>query len=545
MQRKIFTTLIPICLLTGCNYEPKEQSHTHFYSKNKVENIILSQSNITILTVDKLAIDAPGITQNNKTSIGHISSNFGHAAIDLSSGQIIFNPYNQKRQDKYTDILSSPNFQAIHHNYQFKINYQVEQQHYQLTGSALPLFRNSTGQIQSRFTKLDYQGTRLSRDEQIMIRKKSDWSCVDDASTGLTWQVPQANGDFAFDTTYYWGDREINHRDFAQASCHLNTTCNTDHLIKAANQQQLCRHSDWRLPTRAEWLSILEVKLVDSESYLSPIDSFYFPYLDANYDQAYWTSSFVKYPNGYDSPAVEGDWQGSNATVGDAKVMWMSDDFALENMPPRSTNEPHVSLLVRGKMITDENNDTIESITVALPPESRQDHHEDNNWQKRFIKRGTLGQPLQNQDALDWQCTEDTFYADTLPNTQILWQRISPSGPLFSYHQAQAYIDEINQNTLCGRKDWRLPTETELKSILVESPSPSIDWPSLRAGYVNTIFNDTVVEYDSFYWTQTADGYSPENKKIAVAFQDAWSESSSAEHEHLYRIRLISTSRGQ
>lgn len=45
------------------------------------------------------------------------------------------------------------------------------------------------------------------------------------------WQV---NGEFAFDSAYYWGDRVVNNREFSESACGLNTVCNTDTLIVAA-----------------------------------------------------------------------------------------------------------------------------------------------------------------------------------------------------------------------------------------------------------------------------------------------------------------------
>ena len=40
----------------------------------------------------------------------------------------------------------------------------------------------------------------------------------------------------------------------------------------------------------------------------------------------------------------------------------------------------------------------------------------------------------------------------------------------------QAYIDEVNKNGLCGYKDWRLPTPTELYGLLDLGASPFRNW---------------------------------------------------------------------
>lgn len=400
-------------------------------------------------------------------------------------------------------------------------------------------------QAAARFVKLNHEGTPLTDEEQLMTKQNSDWSCVIDSSSNLTWQVAQANGDFAFDSTYYWADRQINNREFAQASCNLDGDCNTDNLVNVANQQQLCGHTDWRLPTRNEWKTILDAQEFDADKRQSPINSFFFPYMDANFDEAYWTATFTQYPDGHDINPVEGDWQGSNATVGSAYVMWMADDFAYERMPPRSTNEPRLSLLVRGNTIADELDDTIAEITVEMKPEINAEGNEDATWQQRFVKRGEHGQPLRDQNAEQWHCTQDNHYSSALPNTDILWQRVSQDSALMSFSQAEAYVAEINQLTLCGRNDWRLPTETELKSLYIDAFAFNMEGFSYRAGYSQSIFNDTLVAENSYYWTQTEDLYDPENKSIAVAFQDEWSESSGRPHTETHRVRLISTSRAQ
>lgn len=65
---------------------------------------------------------------------------------------------------------------------------------------------------------------------------------------------------------------------------------------------------------------------------------------------------------------------------------------------------------------------------------------------------------------------------------------------------------------------------------------------SYRAGYTKSILNDTVVGFDSYYWTATEFYADPKNKNMAVAFQNEWSESSGKLHSERFRVRLISTS---
>jgi len=555
MKYNQLSALLTAALLTGCNSgssndaaKPVSQGQQATQGQAKE----LSSESIEFVDASNVTFDAPGVSVQTAHKVTNITTNFGKAVVDKATGRFVFTPLADTSASsavtkavvtKAAETVSAQRL-ASANNYHFEIKYQIEKTSYQVSGYALPLHQNSDKTVVNRYVKLDAEGKALEADKQVMAMESSDWSCVQDASSNLTWQVLQSNGEFAFDSTYYWSDRALNNREFSESACGLNTVCNTDNLIAAANSQKLCGKSDWRLPTRNEWKTILTKDMLDEDKRLSPIDSFFFPYVDANYDEAYWTNSFTQYPNGHDSNAVEGDWQGSNSTVGDAYVMWMGSDFSDERMPPRSTNEPRLSMLVSGSVIADEAKDTIEGITAPLKAEVNAKGDEDSRWKSRFTKLGASGQPLRDQDSAEWACSQDKFFATEVPNTKILWQRIDKAGPVMGYDQAVAYVDTINASALCGRNDWRLPTEPELKSILVTSlvSYGDYEFETDRAGYVNSIFDDTVVEENSYYWTKTADSYDPENKHMAVAFQSEWSDSSGESNASLYRVRLISTS---
>ncbi|MFT7682889.1 MAG: hypothetical protein ACI935_002373, partial [Moritella dasanensis] len=280
------------------------------------------------------------------------------------------------------------------------------------------------------------------------------------------------------------------------------------------------------------------------DSKQSPINNFYFPYIDSNFDEAYWTNSFTIYADGHDNKPVDGDWQGSNALVGDAHVMWMTKDFDFANMPPRSTNEPHFTMLVNGTVIPDKKDNEVPVITAPLTPQDIAEGVDENlNWQSRFVKHGALGQALAAQDTTKWACTADQAYNAALPNTQVLWQRISKDAPLRNYAQAVEYTKQINQASECGQTNWRLPTENELQSLLVNTPAWG--YPSLRASYVSSIFDDTYVDDNSYYWTSVVDMENPVTKHSALAFQESFSASSNRPNTEMHRIRLISTTRLQ
>ena len=568
--------LIAAILMSGCNHDfhsssatqqpstpsqpNKPAEPTQPASSDKAQITELTVDQVKSIAIDRVTFDAPGISALTAANVTDIKTNFGRAYVEQVSGKMVFELSSSSKLNKSAqqakamidsagerNVSSSSSKGSViysrlasEHNYNFKISYQVGNKQYQVLGYALPLYQKDKDTIVPRFKKLDAAGDVLAADLQVLTRDESDWSCVTDTSSDLTWQVLQANGDFAFDSTYYWGDRTLNHRDYMPASCALDKSCNTDNLVEIANEQKLCGKTDWRMPTRNEWKTVLTTEMLNDEKRQAPIDRFFFPYLDANYDEAYWTNHFTVYLNGHDG--LDGDWQGSNKTVGDALVMWMGSDFAHVKMPPRSTNEPRFAMLVSGAVIPDESDNSTGEITAQLKSEINKAGDEDKNWKKRFIKNGKAGQALRDQDLEQWACTSDSFFKTVVPNTNILWQRIDKEGPLMTLEQARAYAKTVNTQTLCGRNDWRLPSESELKSLLIDSFAYDLEGISYRAGYTKSIFNDTMVGVDSYYWTSTESGYDG-MINVAVAFQTEWSESNSGSTpESTFRVRLISTS---
>ena len=137
-----------------------------------------------------------------------------------------------------------------------------------------------------------------------------------------------------------------------------------------------------------------------------------------------------------------------------------------------------------------------------------------------FIKVDAEGRPL-SADAQDWSCIKDKV-------TGLMWERKTSDGGLrdkantYSWYNpdmntngqiegskdggtctgeircdTQAYIDEVNKKGLCGYKDWRLPTPTELYGLLdLGTIQPDIS-------YFNDIPDGLDVDGDSAfsYWS--------------------------------------------
>ena len=112
----------------------------------------------------------------------------------------------------------------------------------------------SPSALEQSFQKRFSDGSALSD-------ASSEWSCVRDKVTGLTWELKQAVGDLrALNNVYSWTDAQT--------------------FVNDANNAGFCGVSDWRIPTREELLSI-----VDRDG--GQINSIYFNDISSS---GYWTS---------------------------------------------------------------------------------------------------------------------------------------------------------------------------------------------------------------------------------------------------------------
>ena len=131
-----------------------------------------------------------------------------------------------------------------------------------------------------RFERIDTGGHRIGDGKT--------WSCVADKQTSLVWEVKTDDGGLR-DTanSYSWYDPNLE----AQAGvedggrCRGGVKCDTHHYKVSLNQQRLCGFDDWRLPSREELETLVEMQAKKSRP---SIDLNYFPVAEASW---YWTAS--------------------------------------------------------------------------------------------------------------------------------------------------------------------------------------------------------------------------------------------------------------
>ena len=152
------------------------------------------------------------------------------------------------------------------------------------------------------FTKLDVNGDPLPY-------SATNWSCVKDNHTGLTWEVKTYDvGLHDTDDRYNWfnPDSSTNggnpgYKDDDGNICYgydannEASYCNTHAFIARVNAKELCGFNDWRMPNREELRSI-----VDYGNTLPAIDSSYFPRIRVSNHTWYWSSSvFIETDSAY------------------------------------------------------------------------------------------------------------------------------------------------------------------------------------------------------------------------------------------------------
>jgi hypothetical protein len=160
------------------------------------------------------------------------------------------------------------------------------------------------------YTKIANNGTTLGAGAALG-NAATDWACTKDNITGLTWEVKTASvtdlGYSGHTYTWYSSDGSTNGGNAGGTGGNTcNSTlpgnlCNTEAFITAVNNAVLCFHTDWRMPTRRELLT-----LVYADASIPSIDLSYFPNLPP---VAFWSASsyvpdassawFVDFADGY------------------------------------------------------------------------------------------------------------------------------------------------------------------------------------------------------------------------------------------------------
>jgi hypothetical protein len=124
-------------------------------------------------------------------------------------------------------------------------------------------------------------------------------ACVEDAHTGLTWEVKtDTPGLHDWRNTYSWFSPdeivdELDYRGLANGGQCTDSDCDTWSFVDAVNAVGLCGSFDWRMPSRNELMSISDLSKADNPP-TANLD--FFPFTQAT---EYWTG--FEYSTQYES----------------------------------------------------------------------------------------------------------------------------------------------------------------------------------------------------------------------------------------------------
>jgi len=142
------------------------------------------------------------------------------------------------------------------------------------TGTDSTEIYDADGRLGFSYTKLD--GTSGAK----LDSEATSWSCIQDNITGLAWEVKTLAGDHAARDMYTWYDpTNTNGGDpglqAKEGDCGGISFLkgNTYDFIQKVNERKLCGFSDWRLPLREEFRSIIDYGTV-AKTY---VDERFFP----------------------------------------------------------------------------------------------------------------------------------------------------------------------------------------------------------------------------------------------------------------------------
>lgn len=135
----------------------------------------------------------------------------------------------------------------------------------------------------ARFVALTSEGTASDEDTRT--------ACIWDKRTNLIWErKSDSEGLHHWQNTYSWfypdeAHNELDYRGRPNAGSCAGSPCDTWSVVAAANEEKLCGHDDWRMPSRDELFSVSDLLKAKSPP---TIDTDFFPHTQA---AEYWSAN--------------------------------------------------------------------------------------------------------------------------------------------------------------------------------------------------------------------------------------------------------------
>ncbi len=369
------------------------------------------------------------------------------------------------------------------------------------------------------YTKISNTGAALN-DTAVLGSGTNDWACTKDNKTGLIWEVKTKDS----------GLRDMNktYTNWFIGETGAGVSTNSDYFANAVNTQTLCGASNWRLPTNEELKTLVycsdgKYNFVgkDLNGFICPnysvvaqptINTTYFPNtpgawvwsssLNAQFSNA-WSVNF--YYGGYSDGNYKYDNHGSVRLVHD--VVTSSTGKLNDTGITTCSNETQNNLPCP---VSDFPNQDAQSGRDATNNDDTDGHAGFS-----FTKISSTDASLPASET-SWNCVKDNV-------TGLMWEIKTTDGGLHDMNHTytwyepdntknggdagtqnggscqgsqcdtNAYVKAVNSVGYCGYKDWRMPTNQELTSI--------VDMSRLGRAIDINYFQNTEREY----WSSSPD----------------------------------------
>jgi hypothetical protein len=326
--------------------------------------------------------------------------------------------------------------------------------------------RAGVGWPSPRFVKMYCDASGPCADQSFDCDDNDSTDMVNDNLTGLIW-ARDANLGSAGKT---WGDSLV-----------------------FANDLTLCGYSDWRLPNAVEIEGLVHRGQSNQQTWLQLAQQGF-----VNVQSYYWSSTTV-------GPAVYDAWFLSYDS--DALVAWGYANKSRTDRylwPVRGSTAKPAELRRTGQTTCYDTSGSTSSSVIACAGTGQDGEYKAGvQWPgARFtlVYCDDLG-PCADQ-SFDCDATDlNDIMKDNL--TGLLWTAAAdPFGTSKTWSDA---LTSVNNLTLCGDSDWRLPNASELKSLVNFGPSNLSNWLATQ-GFTNL---------QQYYWSSTT---FPHNTAAAYRF---------------------------
>jgi hypothetical protein len=365
----------------------------------------------------------------------------------------------------------------------------------------------------SGYSKISNSGATLP-DTAVLGSGSNDWACTKDNKTGLIWEVKTTDGGLR--------DKNQQYTNYISGEKGFGLSTNSDYLISTVNKKTLCGASNWRMPNIEELKNIITC----SDGEYNPVNEGSSGYVCLNGDK---NSVYKPTINTTYFPNTQKDWYWSSS-ASYSSFTWVVYFYSGYSGGYAKTHDSYVFV----RLVRDD-----------LPPST-----------SNYIKISNTGTSLPDSALLgsgpsDWACTKDN-------KTGLIWEVKTNEGGIGLRDMSKIYtnwfvgekgygvsvnsdyfINAVNKQTLCGAANWRLPTNEELRGLIVCSDGKYIELSKDEFGAIcsntDTVTKPTIniayfpnTQGDSF-WSSTTyadsvfnvtfwgfSGYSSKSSKIYI-----------------------------